>query len=174
MIVKQMKQIIFLALIFLVLVAVFVAIQYQDFFVKNLIWIAIGIVILFLIWKFDFIITLKDYERAVIFRLGKVNRVGGPGWALVFPPIESYAYVDLRTITEDVPPQTVVTKDNIELKIDAVVYLKVKKDRQSIINSVVEVANYKEASLIFPGMLLALFGFVIYLWAKISIWWYHK
>ncbi len=149
MIVNQMKQIVFILLIFFVIIAVFAAISYQDFFVRNLLWLSIGIIVLYVIWRFDFIIMMKDYERAVIFRFGKLNRVGGPGWALIIPPIESFQRVDLRTATLDVPKQEVVTKDNIELKIDAIVYLKVKKDNQSVTTSVLEVADYKEASRLY-------------------------
>ena len=107
------------------------------------------IIFLLVISNFNVIVTLVDYERLVIYRYGKVNRVGGPGWTFVWPGIETYAKVDLRTKTIDVPKQDVVTKDSIELSLDAIIYLKVKKDHQSIVNSVIEVENYVQASKLY-------------------------
>lgn len=107
------------------------------------------IIFLLIIANFNVIITLVDYERLVIYRYGKVNRVGGPGWTFVWPGIETYTKVDLRTKTIDVPKQDVVTKDSIELSLDAIIYLKVKKDHQSVVNSVIEVENYVEASRLY-------------------------
>lgn len=147
--IKQIKQGIFLILVFSVILVIFAAIQYQEAVINNIFWIGLAIIILFLIWKFDFIIMLKDYERAVIFRFGKFHRVGGPGWALITPPFESYKQVDLRTQTLDVPKQDVITKGNIELMIDAIIYLKIGKDEQSVKNSVLEVENYREASRLY-------------------------
>ena len=92
------------------------------------------------------ILQLLDYQRAVVYRFGKVNRVGGPGWTFIWPIIEEADIVDLRTKTIDVTKQDVVTKDGIEISIDAVVYLKVKKDNQSVVNSVIEVEDYVGAS----------------------------
>jgi regulator of protease activity HflC (stomatin/prohibitin superfamily) len=149
LIAKEMKQIVFVAIVMLLIISVFAAIQYQGLFVKNILWLALGTLFLFVIWKYDFIIMLKDYERAVIFRFGKVSRVGGPGWCLVVPVIESYSVVDLRVITLDVPKQDVITKDNILLKIDAVIYIRVGKDPQSVINSVVKVKDYKKATVLY-------------------------
>jgi regulator of protease activity HflC (stomatin/prohibitin superfamily) len=116
-----------------------------DVFAQNLLWLGLLLLFIVLVWKYNFILMLRDYERAVIMRFGKVVRVGGPGWCIVLPAIEEAAVVDLRTQTVDVPKQDVITKENIELKIDSVIYLRVKKDNQSIINSVVEVADYKRA-----------------------------
>jgi regulator of protease activity HflC (stomatin/prohibitin superfamily) len=107
--------------------------------------IALGITIL-IMWKTEVLIKLKEYERAVIFRFGKVARVGGPGWTLKLPIIETYRKVDLRVKTLDVEKQDVITKDMIELKIDAVIYLRVRKDPQSVINSIIEVEDYRVAA----------------------------
>ncbi|MFH1696860.1 MAG: hypothetical protein ABH854_03070, partial [Candidatus Diapherotrites archaeon] len=82
---ETMKKIIFIALIIFVLFVAFALLQYQQFIFENAVWIALALAVLILLWKFDFLIMTKDYERAVIFRFGKTNRVGGPGWALVFP-----------------------------------------------------------------------------------------
>lgn len=145
MLAETLKQLVFIAVIAFVLFILFAMVQYQDFIIRNVLWIlALGI-LLFAIWKYDFIIMMKEYERAVIFRFGKVSRVGGPGWAIVFPPAEGYTKVDLRTHTIDVPKQDVITKDGIQLKIDAIVYLKVKSDDQCVINSIVEVQDYERA-----------------------------
>jgi regulator of protease activity HflC (stomatin/prohibitin superfamily) len=122
---------------------------YADFMAANIYWLVILAVFLYAVWKFDFILQLVDYQRAVIYRFGRVNRVGGPGWTFIWPIIESHALVDLRTKTIDVPKQDVVTKDGIELKVDGVIYLKVKKDRQSVVNSIIEVENFREAARLF-------------------------
>ncbi len=118
-------------------------------FTNELFWLGILIVFfLFLVRYSDVpvLIKLKDYERAVIFRLGKFNRIGGPGWALLIPFIESYTYVDLRTKTLDIEKQDVITRDSIEIRIDTVIYLKVKKDNESVARSVLEVEDFQEAS----------------------------
>lgn len=137
---------IFLGIIIFSIVIIFVLFQNLELITDNLFFIVPVLIILFLFAKFDFLIQLKDYERGVIFRLGKVNRVGGPGWTIIIPPFESLVQVDLRTKTVDIPPQTIVTKDNVEVKVDAVLYIKVGKDKASVINSVVEVADYQKAS----------------------------
>lgn len=73
----------------------------------------------------DYLVEFREYERAVVFRFGRFNRVAGPGWVLVLPIIEKFVKYDLRTHTSDIPPQSVITKDGVDLKIDAVVYLRV-------------------------------------------------
>ncbi|MCD6247236.1 MAG: SPFH domain-containing protein [Candidatus Diapherotrites archaeon] len=118
-------------------------------FTNELFWLAALIVFfLFMVRYSDVpvLIKLKDYERAVIFRFGKFNRVGGPGWALLIPFIESYTRVDLRTKTLDIEKQDVITRDSIEIRIDTVIYLKVKKDDESVARSVLEVEDFQEAS----------------------------
>ncbi|MEK6958789.1 MAG: SPFH domain-containing protein [archaeon] len=125
------------------------AIMYQDELLKNAFGIlALGI-FLFIIYKYDLVIQLLDYERAVVYRFGKVNRVGGPGWVIIIPIMESFHKVDLRVKTFDVPKQEVVTKDGVEVIIDAIIYLKVKKDNQSVVNSVIEVEDYSKAAQLF-------------------------
>ncbi|MDD3159478.1 MAG: SPFH domain-containing protein [Candidatus ainarchaeum sp.] len=112
-----------------------------------LIWIIIGAVFLFIAAKS--FVQLMDYQRAVIYRFGKFSRVKGPGLTFVLVGVESYSLVDLRVKTIDVPKQDVVTKDRIELSVDTVIYLKVNKDAQSVVNSVVEVEDYVNASCLF-------------------------
>jgi len=100
----------------------------------------------YLLFKFEIILQLKDYERAVIFRFGKVNRVGGPGWTFVLPFIEKPVITTLRTQVIDVPTQQVITKDNIRITIDAILFISVDREKESVINSVVKVEDYKKAA----------------------------
>ena len=86
---------------------------------------------------------LNEYERGVIFRLGKLfPRPKGPGVILVFAPIDRIVRVGLRTIVMDVPPQDVITKDNVSVKVNAVVYFRVMDPLRAI----VEVENYHYAT----------------------------
>jgi regulator of protease activity HflC (stomatin/prohibitin superfamily) len=86
---------------------------------------------------------LNEYERAVIFRLGKLlDRPKGPGVTLVFAPIDRMARVSLRTIVMDVPPQDIITRDNVSVKVNAVVYFRVVDPRKAI----VEVESYHYAT----------------------------
>ncbi len=141
-----MKQIVFAGLLVLVILAIYAAVSLADIWTQYVLWILVLAAFLLLVWKFDFILFLKDYERSVIFRFGKVHRVGGPGWCFIVPGIEESNLADLRVQTIDIPRQDVVTKDKIELNIDAVIYLAVKKDKQSVINSVVAVRDYRNAA----------------------------
>ena len=86
---------------------------------------------------------LSEYERGVIFRLGKLYpRPKGPGVILVFAPIDRMVRVGLRTIVMDVPPQDVITKDNVSIKVNAVVYFRVMDPQRAI----VEVENFHYAT----------------------------
>lgn len=67
---------------------------------------------------------LKEYERGVVFRLGRVIPVKGPGLVIIWPIIDKMVKVSLRTVTMDVPPQDIITKDNITVKVNAVVYFR--------------------------------------------------
>ncbi len=141
----QTKQWIFLTIIMGLIVVIVFLFLFKDQILENLLWFLFLLVFLFIVTKFPMLLLLKDYERAVIFRFGKVNRVGGPGWTFILPLIEEAKSVDLRVKTIDVAKQDVVTKDNIKIRVDAVIYLKVKKDDTSVINSVVEVDDYEKA-----------------------------
>lgn len=77
--------------------------------------------------------VLKEYERAVVFRLGRFNKVKGPGLFILWPGIDKMAKVSLRVIAMDVPPQDVVTKDNISIKVNAVAYFRVFDPAKSIL-----------------------------------------
>lgn len=81
---------------------------------------------------------LKEYERAVIFRLGRLVRPRGPGITYVIPLVEKMLRVDLRTVTMDVPAQDVITRDNVSIKVSAVLYFKVVDPSRAI----TEVENY--------------------------------
>jgi regulator of protease activity HflC (stomatin/prohibitin superfamily) len=86
---------------------------------------------------------LNEYERGVIFRLGKLlPQPKGPGLILVFAPIDRMVRVSLRTIVLDVPPQDIITRDNVSVKVNAVVYFRVMEPRKAI----VEVENYHYAT----------------------------
>ena len=67
---------------------------------------------------------LKEYQRAVIFRLGRLVRARGPGITYVIPFVEKMMRVDLRTVTMDVPAQDVITRDNVSIKVSAVLYFR--------------------------------------------------
>jgi len=86
---------------------------------------------------------LTEYERAVIFRLGKLLPAPkGPGVILVFAPIDRMVRVGLRTVVMDVPPQDVITRDNVSVKVNAVVYFRVLDP----LNAIVQVENYHYAT----------------------------
>lgn len=149
MVKKNFRYVIFFLIIIFILVMLGSIVAYSDLIVANWYWFLLAILFLYFITNYEVLLKLLDYERAVIYRFGKVNRVGGPGWAIVLPFIETHSLVDLRTRTLDVPKQNVVTNDGIELTVDAVIYIKVKKDSQSVVNSIIEVKDFKEASKLF-------------------------
>jgi len=100
-------------------------------------------VVLLLIWLFNSLNVLREYERGVIFRVGRLlPEPKGPGLILVFFPIDRIVRVSLRTITMDVPTQDVITKDNVSVKVNAVVYFRVVDPRRAI----VDVENYLYAT----------------------------
>jgi regulator of protease activity HflC (stomatin/prohibitin superfamily) len=85
---------------------------------------------------------LKEYERAIVFRLGRFVKVKGPGIFILWPGIDRMAKVSLRVITMDVPPQDVITKDNISIKVNAVAYFRVFEPAKAIL----EVEDYLYAT----------------------------
>jgi len=101
----------------------------------------LGVIIV--IYLFTSIQILREYERGVIFRLGKLlPEPKGPGVILVFRPIDRIVRLSLRTLVHDVPPQDVITRDNVSVKVSAVVYFRVVDPRKAI----VEVENYLYAT----------------------------
>ena len=101
----------------------------------------LGVVIVF--YVLTSIQILAEYERGVIFRLGKLlPQPKGPGVILVFRPIDRVVRLSLRTLVHDVPPQDVITRDNVSVKVSAVVYFRVIDPRKAV----VEVENYLYAT----------------------------
>jgi regulator of protease activity HflC (stomatin/prohibitin superfamily) len=91
------------------------------------------------VWLFNSLKVLREYERAVIFRLGRLlPQAKGPGLIFVFWPIDKIVKVPLRTVVLDVPPQDIITRDNVSVKVNAVAYFRVI----DAIKAIVEVENY--------------------------------
>jgi len=84
----------------------------------------------------------REYERGVVFTLGRFWKVKGPGLVLILPVIQQAVRIDLRTIVFDVPPQDVITRDNVSVKVNAVVYFRVVDPEKAVI----QVAKYFEAT----------------------------
>ena len=100
------------------------------------------VVVVSLVWLFNCLNILREYERAVVFRLGRVlKKEKGPGLVLILWPIDKIVKVSLRVVTWDVPPQDVITRDNVSLKVNAVVYFRVISATKAII----EVENFRYA-----------------------------
>src|SRR3989475_4550487 len=85
---------------------------------------------------------LKEYERAVVFRLGRMVGARGPGMVYVIPGIEKMVKMDLRTVTMDIPPQDVISRDNVSVKVNAVLYFRVMDPQRAII----QVENFLAAT----------------------------
>jgi regulator of protease activity HflC (stomatin/prohibitin superfamily) len=91
------------------------------------------VLLFFLIILFSMIKVLREYERGVIFRLGRYTATKGPGLIILFPIIDKMVKVSLRTLVMDVPSQDIVTKDNISVKVNAVVYFRVMQPEKAVI-----------------------------------------
>jgi regulator of protease activity HflC (stomatin/prohibitin superfamily) len=105
--------------------------------------IYIGIIVAFVILILASAIRiLREYERAVIFRLGRLINTKGPGLILLIPVIDSMVRVSLRTVVMDIPEQDVITKDNVSLKVNAVLYFRVVQADKAI----VEVERFLDAT----------------------------
>lgn len=104
--------------------------------------ISIVIIIFALILLVNAIRVLREYERGVVFRLGRLMSVRGPGIIFLIPVIDKMVKVSLRTVVMDVPPQDVITQDNVSIKVNAVIYFRVIQPQKSI----VEVENYLTAT----------------------------
>src|SRR5436190_6505452 len=101
------------------------------------------IIVVVAFYLFSSIKILNEYERGVIFRLGKLlPQPKGPGIVLVFNPIDRMVRVSLRTVVLDVPPQDIITRDNVSVKVNAVVYFRVMEPSRAI----VEVENFLYAT----------------------------
>lgn len=102
----------------------------------------IVIIILVVIVLLHSIRIVREYERGVVFRLGRLLRAKGPGIFILIPFIDRMVKIDLRTVTMDVPPQDVITRDNVPVSVNAVVYFRVVNPE----DAVVKVENYITAT----------------------------
>jgi len=89
--------------------------------------------IILVILVFNTIKILREYQRAVIFRLGRFTSLRGPGLIILIPGIEKMVRVDLRTVTMDIPSQDIISKDNVTLKVNGVVYFRVDNPEKAVI-----------------------------------------
>jgi regulator of protease activity HflC (stomatin/prohibitin superfamily) len=107
---------------------------------------ALIVLLILVLYAVNSIKILAEYERGVIFRLGKLlDTAKGPGIILVFKPIDRIVRVSLRTVVHDVPPQDVITRDNVSVKVNDVIYFRVMDPRRAIVE--VEDFNYATSQL---------------------------
>src|SRR5882672_7022844 len=97
------------------------------------------LVALILFWSFR---ILREYERGVVFQLGRYWAVKGPGLFILIPVVQQMVKMDLRTVVLDVPPQDVITRDNVSVKVNAVVYFRVVDPQKAVI----QVADFLAAT----------------------------
>ncbi|MCG6200918.1 slipin family protein [Psychromonas antarctica] len=107
-----------------------------------MIYSVISVLILIVALLMSMLRVLREYERGVVFFLGRFERVKGPGLVILIPVIQQMVRVDLRTIVLDVPTQDLITRDNVSVKVNAVVYFRVVDPQMAIIN----VESYFEAT----------------------------
>ena len=100
------------------------------------------LLVLILAFVFSAIHILREYERAVVFFLGRFQVVKGPGLIIIIPIVQQMQRVDLRTVVFDVPSQDIISRDNVSVKVNAVLYFRVTDAQKAIIN----VENYFEAT----------------------------
>src|SRR6266545_4197344 len=91
---------------------------------------ALVVLIVLLVWSLK---ILREYERGVVFQLGRFWKVKGPGLVVLVPFIQQMVRVELRTVVLDVPSQDVITRDNVSVKVNAVVYFRIVDPQKSII-----------------------------------------
>src|SRR6266852_3038272 len=105
--------------------------------------IAVGIAALLLLFLLSSAIKVaREYERGVVFRLGRLVDTRGPGLVLLIPVVDRMVKVDLRTITLNIPPQEVITKDNVPVRVNAVAYFRIVAPQDAI----VQVENFMVAT----------------------------
>merc|ERR1712062_820624 len=115
-------------------------------FISGLIWL-MSMVLIICTFPFSLCVCVRmvqEYERAVIFRLGRIKKGGavGPGLFFIIPCMDNIAVCDLRTVSFDVPPQEILTKDSVTVNVDAVVYYKIKDPMAAVCN----VADYAKST----------------------------
>jgi len=101
-----------------------------------------GLIFLLVLLVISAFRVLREYERGVVFMLGRFWRVKGPGLVLIIPAVQQMVRVDLRTVVLDVTPQDVISHDNVSVKVNAVIYFRVVDPERAII----QVANFLEAT----------------------------
>lgn len=104
--------------------------------------LGLPLIIIVIFVLFSFLRVYQEYERAVMFTLGRFWRVKGPGLIIVVPLIQRAVRVDLRTVVMDVPPQDVISHDNVSVRVNAVIYFRVIEPEKAII----QVENFNEAT----------------------------
>src|SRR3954466_7747362 len=106
--------------------------------------IALGVVVFLLVlFLFSAIKVIREYERAIVFRLGRLlDEPKGPGLFILIPIVDRMVKVDLRTITLNVPPQEVITKDNVPVRVNAVAYFRIVDPKAAI----VQIENFMVAT----------------------------
>ena len=105
-------------------------------------YFTLGAVIVIVLLVVASVRVLREYERGVVFLLGRFQRVMGPGLIVIVPGVQQIVRVDLRTVVMDVPSQDVITRDNVSVKVNAVLYFRVMDSQKAII----QVANFLEAT----------------------------
>ena len=107
-----------------------------------MIFFAVGVAIVVLILLAMSLRILREYERGVVFQLGRFWAVKGPGLILLIPVIQQMVRMDLRTVVFDVPPQDVITRDNVSVKVNAVIYFRIIDPQKAVI----QVASFLAAT----------------------------
>ena len=102
----------------------------------------IAVVVLLLVLLFSALRVLNEYERGVMFTLGRFTGIKGPGIVFVFPMVQQMVRLDLRTVVLDVPPQDVITRDNVSVKVNAVIYFRIIDPQKAVI----QVASFLAAT----------------------------
>src|SRR5438093_2241937 len=97
------------------------------------------LLVILIVWSLR---VLREYQRGVVFQLGRFWAVKGPGLFFLIPVVQQMVKVDLRTVVLDVPPQDVITRDNVSVKVNAVVYFRVVDPQKAVI----QVVNFLEAT----------------------------
>ena len=102
----------------------------------------IAVIVAILLLLASAVRVLREYERAVVFRLGRLEKTRGPGLIILIPLIDRMVRVSLRTVAMDIPPQDIITKDNVSVKVNAVLYFRVMDPAKAI----TEVEDYLYAT----------------------------
>src|SRR4051812_22603023 len=105
-------------------------------------YFGVGIIVVLVVLLAMSLRILREYERGVVFQLGRFWAVKGPGMILLIPVVQQMVRMDLRTVVLDVPPQDVITRDNVSVKVNAVVYFRIMDPQKAVI----QVADFLAAT----------------------------